>query len=116
MRSITRSERAKRAAEFSPGCSERSEAEPWVKSVFHKQARVNGRRNSPRGILCRPLKRARLLFAQHYPGLRCACPGLNSAAGNAGSLNSSDFNSALDANFQTSLDLTSEGGHQSCLQ
>src|SRR5439155_7931731 len=36
-------ERAKRAAEFSPGWSERSEAEPWVTTLIDIAARFSGR-------------------------------------------------------------------------
>src|SRR5438067_1950056 len=77
-------ERAKRAAEFSPGWSERSEAEPWVTTLINHGARFSGRQ-SWLAFFCRPLKRANKLLCAAYPGLRSACPGLNSAAGCAGS-------------------------------
>src|ERR1051326_3157447 len=73
-------ERAERVAEFSPGWSERSEAEPWVTTPINHGARFSGRQ-SWLAFFCRPLKRANKLLCAAYPGLRSACPGLNSAAG-----------------------------------
>src|SRR5260370_40415593 len=108
-------EPAKRAAYSSPGWSERSEAEPWVTTSPILIARFRGRQNCSRGIIRRPLKRAYIFFPSPYPGLRCACPGLNSAAGYAGSSSDFVFNSAFQPAFLIVLGLIPEGGYGSCL-
>src|SRR5882672_10173910 len=99
--------RAKRAADSSPGWSE---AEPGVTALIEIQARFSGRQIRSGQNFCRPLKRARTLLSLMYPGLRCACPGLNSSAGYAGSLNGFAFHSAFQTSVQTSLGLIPEGG------
>jgi hypothetical protein len=80
-------EPAKLAAEFSPGWSERSEAEPWVLALSTNQARFSGRKNLS------PAKAGLEIFSRCVPraalrstSFRCACPGLHSAASFAGSL------------------------------
>src|SRR5882724_7540736 len=88
--SVTINEHAKRAEEFSPGWSE---AEPWVTVSTENSARFSGRQTRSREVFCRPLKRAQCLLGRESPGLRFACPGLNSSAGYAGSLNDFVFNS-----------------------
>src|SRR5437764_13750423 len=80
-------ERAKRAAEFSPGWSERSEAEPWVTTPINHGARFSGRQTFARAGICRPL-RGLWMFWKRDPRVTLATlahPGLNSAAGYAGS-------------------------------
>ena len=103
----SRNERAKRAAEFSPGWSE---AEPWVEAPIEIKARFSGRQSRLQAFLCRPLKRAHALFLNRYPGRRYACPGLNSSAGYAGSLNSFIFNPAVQTSVQAFLGSIPEGG------
>src|SRR6266404_2095213 len=100
-------ERAKRAADNSPG---RSEAEPWVKAPIEIKARFSGRQSRLQEFLCRPLKRAHALFLHRCPGRRYACPGLNSSAGYAGSLNSFIFNPAVQTSVQAFLGSIPEGG------
>src|SRR5437016_3364382 len=102
MMGVMHNERAKRAAEFSPGWSERSEAEPWVTMPTKLRARFSGRQNSTRQMFYRPPKRAGNLISQRNPGLRFACPGLNSAAGYAGLLIHLLFNSAFQTFFESS--------------
>jgi len=104
----TVNERAKRAAEFSPGWSE---AEPRVQVSTESEARFSGRQTDSLDILCRPLKRARPLSLLMYPGLRFACPGLDSAAGCAGSLSHFVLNSDFQAGFPIVLGLIPEGGY-----
>jgi len=101
-------ERAKRAADSSPGWSE---AKLWVTAAKIK-ARFSGRLAPPKEFLCRPLKRAHVLFLHRYPGLRYACPGLNSSAGYAGSLNSFIFNLSVQTSVQAFLGSIPEGGFQ----
>jgi hypothetical protein len=104
---VTFNERTKCAAEISPGWSE---AEPWVTTPIGSKARFSGRKTSSGKPFCRPLKRARCLFLLPDPGLRCACPGLNSAAGDAGSLNHF-LQSTRNLRFEFILGPTPEGGH-----
>lgn len=100
-------ERAKRAAEFSPG---RSEAEPGVANAIRNRAHFSGRQKNFHARFCRPLKRAFNFFPKLNSGLRFACPGPNSAASHAGSL--TDF--FLGISTTKSFFPTSEGGHHPC--
>src|SRR5258708_39332138 len=111
---VTFNERTKCASEFSPGWSE---AEPWVTPPIRSKARFSGRpnhgtaRGSERVIRDHgyPLATASR-SAPTYPGLRCACPGPNFAAGDAGSLNRF-FQSTRNLRLEFILGPTPEGGH-----
>jgi hypothetical protein len=103
----TANELVKRAADNNPGWSE---AELWV-TVHNKiAARFSGRETDFSKAFCRPLERARSILRRKYPGLRFACPGLNSSAGYAGSLSGFVFNSVVQILVQTFLGLIPEGG------
>ncbi len=99
-------ERTKCAAEISPGWSA---AEPWVAPVRSK-ARFSGRKTSLRETLLSPSKAGSLSFSVPYPGLRCACPGLNSAAGYGGSLSRFFLSTAPQSRFRIILGPVPEGG------
>src|ERR1700745_2949445 len=110
MKAMTVNEPATRATEFSPGWSERSKAEPWVRHNKESIARFSGRQKVFRDN-CRPLKQATDLLFRRYPGLRCACPGPNSATGYAGSLNGSITKRLIQLGFSIHLRAISEGGY-----
>src|SRR2546423_9268822 len=74
MRDLLLNERAKRAAEFSPWRSERSEAEPWVQCKKETIARFSGHKTLRHGYVCRPLKRARCLLSVLHPGAALRLP------------------------------------------
>ena len=105
-------ERAKRAAEFSPGWSERSEAEPWDTTSLDFKARVSGRHKFTRAGICRAL-RALGICGKRDPRVTLAAlthPGLHSAAGHAGSSRGSIIAFTGLTNSRIVLGLVSEGG------
>ncbi len=104
----TLNERAQRAAEFSPGWSE---AEPWVTVPSRTKARLSGRQDHSHETFCRPLKRAHSFSKIANPGLRFACPGLNSAAGYAGLLGSFTLQFAIQTDRQGISCFDFRGGH-----
>ena len=105
-------ERAKRAAEFSPGWSARSEAEPWVITFPGFIAGFSRRKILARASIWRPL-RGLGVFMKRDPRVTLAAlahPGLNSAAGYAGSLRGSVIAFASFTKSRLVLGLVSEGG------
>jgi hypothetical protein len=114
MMDVPHNERAKRAAEFSPGWSERSEAEPRVTTSLESPARVSGRPSIRIAASCCPL-RGLGRYRDSGPRVTLAAlahPGLNSAAGCAGSLSIFLSDPQHQPIFLMDLGSISEGGNR----